>query len=81
MNELLCWRSQHRCSWKYAGAESYPNVAAGLVDVRDVANAHILAFENPAANGRYLTVGAIVHFSEVIKILHELYPTLHLPEK
>ncbi|XP_042017364.1 phenylacetaldehyde reductase-like [Salvia splendens] len=63
------------------GAETYQNAVVGWVDVRDVANAHILAFENPAANGRYCTVGRVAHYSELVKILHELYPTLHLPEK
>lgn len=63
------------------GAETYQNAVLGWVDVRDVANAHILAFENPAANGRYCTVGRVAHNSELVKILHELYPTLHLPEK
>ncbi|KAL1539941.1 phenylacetaldehyde reductase-like [Salvia divinorum] len=63
------------------GAETYQNAVVGWVDVRDVANAHILAFENPAANGRYCTVGRVAHYSEMVKILHELDPTLHLPEK
>ncbi|XP_047954718.1 phenylacetaldehyde reductase-like [Salvia hispanica] len=63
------------------GAETYQNAVVGWVDVRDVANAHILAFENPAANGRYCTVGRVLHYSELVKILHEIDPTLHLPEK
>ncbi|XP_042014547.1 phenylacetaldehyde reductase-like isoform X2 [Salvia splendens] len=63
------------------GAETYQNAVVGWVDVRDVANAHILAFEDPAANGRYCTVGRVAHYSELVKILQELDPTLHLPEK
>lgn len=63
------------------GAKTYPNVVAGWVDVKDVANAHISAFENPTANGRYCMVGRVAHFSEIVKILRQLYPTLHLPEK
>nr|XP_043623145.1 phenylacetaldehyde reductase-like [Erigeron canadensis] len=47
-----------------------------FVDVRDVANAHILGFENPQANGRYLMVGNLVHSSLIMKILHKLDPTL-----
>ncbi|PKI77138.1 hypothetical protein CRG98_002641 [Punica granatum] len=34
------------------GSETYPNSTHRYVDVRDVANAHILAFENPSASGR-----------------------------
>ncbi|TMW87335.1 hypothetical protein EJD97_020091 [Solanum chilense] len=63
------------------GSETYPNSTFGWVNVKDVALAHILAFENPAANGRYLMVESVAHFSEIVKILRELYPTMKLPEK
>ncbi|XWS65045.1 hypothetical protein CRYUN_Cryun05aG0057100 [Craigia yunnanensis] len=62
------------------GAENFPNNILSWVDVRDVANAHILAFENPSACGRYCLAGKPTHFSEVVDILQELYPTLNLPE-
>ncbi|XP_071910187.1 phenylacetaldehyde reductase-like isoform X3 [Coffea arabica] len=38
------------------GAETFPNSTFPWVDVKDVANAHILAFENPLASGRYCLV-------------------------
>ncbi|XP_028096245.1 cinnamoyl-CoA reductase 1-like [Camellia sinensis] len=63
------------------GAKSFPNASYGWVDVRDVANAHIQAFEIPSASGRYCVVNGVAHFSEVVKILHELYPALDIPEK
>uniref|UniRef100_A0A7N2RE25 NAD-dependent epimerase/dehydratase domain-containing protein n=1 Tax=Quercus lobata TaxID=97700 RepID=A0A7N2RE25_QUELO len=63
------------------GAERFPNITYRWFDVRDVANAHILAFENPSASGRYCLVGRVMHSSEVMKILHELFPDLNLPEK
>ncbi|KAL2239941.1 cinnamoyl-CoA reductase 1-like isoform X2 [Sesamum indicum] len=63
------------------GGETYPNSTFGWINVKDVANAHILAFENPSANGRYCLVEKVAHFSEVVKILRELYPSLKLPEK
>ncbi|KAG8388991.1 hypothetical protein BUALT_Bualt02G0183000 [Buddleja alternifolia] len=63
------------------GAETYPNATFGWINVRDVANAHILALENPSAKGRYCVVESVAHCSEIVKILHELYPTLRLPEK
>lgn len=50
-----------------------PDLMFGFVDVRDVANAHILALENIQAHGRYLLaerVMSIFHFSEVIKKLY-----------
>jgi nucleoside-diphosphate-sugar epimerase len=65
----------------YAGSERFPKVTYRLVDVRDVAGAHILAIENPSASGRYCLVGRVIHCSEVIKVLHQLFPHLNLPEK
>ncbi|XP_041999145.1 phenylacetaldehyde reductase-like [Salvia splendens] len=63
------------------GAETYPNSTLAWVNVKDVAHAHILAFENPSASGRYCLVENVAHFSEIVKILRELYPTYKLPEK
>nr|GMC82334.1 cinnamoyl-CoA reductase 1-like [Ipomoea batatas] len=51
------------------------------VDVRDVANAHIQAFELPSANGRYLLIGETIHSSQVLKIAAQLYPSLPIPDK
>lgn len=64
-----------------AGSEAYPNSTFGWINVKDVANAHILALENPSANGRYCLVERVMHYSEIVKILHRLYPNLKLPEK
>ncbi|KAI3764261.1 hypothetical protein L2E82_14267 [Cichorium intybus] len=58
------------------GKEVFPDGIYRLVDVRDVANAHILAFENPEANGRYCTVGVVIRSSEIMKILNTHYPAL-----
>jgi len=66
---------------KLLGSETFKNDRLGWVDVRDVANAHILAYENASANGRYLLVERVAHYSEIVKILRDLYPTLQLPEK
>ncbi|KAK4841787.1 hypothetical protein QYF36_010539 [Acer negundo] len=51
------------------------------VDVRDVANAHIQAFENPSACGRYCLAERVANSFGIFKILHELYPDLNLPEE
>ncbi|KAK4407417.1 Cinnamoyl-CoA reductase 1 [Sesamum angolense] len=63
------------------GGETYLNRTYGVVNVKDVANAHILAFENPSANGRYILAESVAHFSRIVEILRELYPTLPIPEK
>nr|CAD1821941.1 unnamed protein product [Ananas comosus var. bracteatus] len=60
---------------------TYPNYSFGWINVKDVAMAHILAYEVPSANGRYCLVERVAHYSEIVKIIHELYPSLKLPEK
>ncbi|KAL4376460.1 hypothetical protein GQ457_02G028150 [Hibiscus cannabinus] len=66
---------------KLIGAETFSNSALRWVDVRDVANVHLLAFESPSAYGRYCVAGKPVHTAELLKILRELYPELSLPER
>lgn len=63
------------------GAETFLNFTLGWVNVKDVANAHILAYEVPSASGRYCLVESVAHYSEVVRILRELYPSAPLPEK
>ncbi|KAL8483622.1 hypothetical protein ACS0TY_026347 [Phlomoides rotata] len=63
------------------GSETYPNASFGWINVKDVAYAHILAYENPSASGRYCLVETVAHFSEVVQILRKLYPNFKLPEK
>ncbi|KAJ4908202.1 NAD(P)-binding Rossmann-fold superfamily protein [Raphanus sativus] len=63
------------------GAKTFPNASFGWVNVKDVANAHIQAYEDPSANGRYCMVESVVHLSEIVNILRELYPNLPLPER
>lgn len=61
------------------GKEGFP--VYEFVDVRDVGNAHILSFENPSANGRYLLVGTMITHSQVLHLLKKLYPSLDFPNK
>ncbi|KAM0948816.1 putative cinnamyl-alcohol dehydrogenase [Dioscorea sansibarensis] len=63
------------------GTTYCPNENYRWVNVKDVALAHILAFEVPSANGRYCLVERVTYCSELIKIIHELYPTIQLPQK
>lgn len=46
----------------------------GFVDVRDVARAHILAYEQRAASGRYLIATESLYFFDACGIVAELYP-------
>ncbi|XP_074314855.1 phenylacetaldehyde reductase-like [Silene latifolia] len=63
------------------GKNTYLNATFGWVHVKDVAEAHIRAFEIPSANGRYILSETVAHFSQIVDILQELYPTLKLPHK
>ncbi|KAG6679252.1 hypothetical protein I3842_14G120900 [Carya illinoinensis] len=63
------------------GAQAFPNLSFGWINVKDVANAHVQAYEIPSASGRYCLVERVAHNSEVVRILSELYPSLQLPEK
>ncbi|CAN0862314.1 Phenylacetaldehyde reductase [Linum grandiflorum] len=58
------------------GTREFPGDIYRFVDVRDVANSHILAFEVPSASGRYCIVGRTAHYSEALEILHQHYPNL-----
>jgi nucleoside-diphosphate-sugar epimerase len=51
------------------------------VNVKDVAMAHVLAYEVPSACGRYCLVEKVAHYSEIVEMIGELYPSIPLPEK
>ncbi|XP_073226928.1 cinnamoyl-CoA reductase CAD2-like isoform X2 [Cicer arietinum] len=59
----------------------FPNDALGWLDVKDVADAHILAYEIASANGRYCVAERVVHYSEIARILRDLYPTIQISDK
>ncbi|KAH6761756.1 Rossmann-fold superfamily protein [Perilla frutescens var. hirtella] len=50
-----------------------------FVDVRDVCDAHILAFEEASANGRYCVVSKVLLCSHLLDFLRQLYPTHNFP--
>ncbi|KAL3643445.1 Cinnamoyl-CoA reductase [Castilleja foliolosa] len=63
------------------GSETYGNTAYGWVHVKDVVDAHVLAYEKPEANGRYYIVERCARPFDLVEILRELYPHLKFPEK
>jgi len=62
-------------------SSTYPNFSFGWVNVKDVALAHILAYEVPSAYGRYCMVERVAHYSEVVNIIRKMYPTIPLADK
>lgn len=50
-----------------------PDLEMGVVDVRDVAQAHIKAGFTPSANGRYITSGCVMSFLDMGRVLREKF--------
>ena len=60
---------------------AYPKLTFGIVDVRDVADAHIAAMETAEAAGeRFLLGERILTYTEIGAILREAYPDRKLPK-
>jgi len=58
-----------------------PPLSLDCVDVRDVALAHILAYENPRAHGRYICDTQTFTFAELIETIARLRPSLKIPTR
>ncbi|CAN1224202.1 Cinnamoyl-CoA reductase 1 [Linum perenne] len=71
----------HILKYLTGSAKTYANSVQAYVHVKDVALAHILVFENPAASGRYLCAESVLHRGEVVEILAKLFPEYPVPTK
>ncbi|MEL6538507.1 MAG: NAD-dependent epimerase/dehydratase family protein, partial [Bacteroidota bacterium] len=58
-----------------------PDVNVGVVDVRDVARAHIVAAERGKSKRRYILVAKAVSFLEIAQSLQERFGYYPLPQK
>jgi nucleoside-diphosphate-sugar epimerase len=58
-----------------------PDLWFGVVDVRDVARAHILAATREEASGRHLCVAEVMPIMTMAGVLKEKYPTMPIPTK
>lgn len=47
----------------------------------DVVNAHVLAMEKSEAFGRLVCSGPVAHWSEIIQMLKDRYPSYPLEQK
>jgi hypothetical protein len=63
--ELSCCIIEELFDFLNAGIP-FPNKAFGWVDVKDVAHAHVNAYEIASASGRYCLADRVVHYSEII---------------
>ncbi|XP_017258650.1 cinnamoyl-CoA reductase 1 [Daucus carota subsp. sativus] len=71
----------HILKYLTGSAKTYVNSVQAYVDVRDVASAHILLFENLSASGRYLCAESSLHRGEVVEILAKFFPEYPIPTK
>ncbi|KAL3618562.1 hypothetical protein CASFOL_037644 [Castilleja foliolosa] len=63
------------------GNEVSPEFFMGFVHVKDVALAHILAYENTAATGRHLCVESLSQYDDFAAKIEQLYPEYKVPRK
>ncbi|OWM85988.1 hypothetical protein CDL15_Pgr012238 [Punica granatum] len=54
--------------------DGVPNMLWGIVDVRDVADAVLLAYEKPESEGRYICVAYNITIKDLTEKLKSLYP-------
>ncbi|EFJ06720.1 hypothetical protein SELMODRAFT_134883 [Selaginella moellendorffii] len=72
--------STHILKYLTGCVKSYANRCQAYVDVRDVALAHVAAFEDPKAFGRYFLAERSIHRARLVEMLAELYPQLPVPK-
>ncbi|XP_073159015.1 cinnamoyl-CoA reductase 1 [Henckelia pumila] len=71
----------HILKYLTGSAKTYANSVQAYVHVKDVALAHILLFESPAASGRHLCAESVLHRAEVVDILAKFFPEYPVPLK
>jgi nucleoside-diphosphate-sugar epimerase len=57
-----------------------PKLMFSVVDVRDVARAHVLAGDNPKANGRHIIAAREMSLLDMARVLARRYPAYPLPK-
>lgn len=63
------------------GLESVENRVRPVVDVRDVAEALLLAYKKPEAEGRYICTSYVINVQSLVKMLKGLYPNYNYPKR
>ncbi|KAF8662443.1 hypothetical protein HU200_056029 [Digitaria exilis] len=67
-------------SYMKGDQETVQNGFKNLVDVRDVADAILLAYENPQASGRYLCNSSPIRISDITNMLKSTFPSYNYPK-
>ena len=74
LQQTLNFSTNHVARYLMGTKRSFPNAVAAYVDVRDVARAHVLAYEHPSAYGRYLCISTVLHRAQLVAMLRDLFP-------
>lgn len=73
--------SIHVLKYMTGSAKTYVNSVQSYIHVQDVAAAHLLVFESPEANGRYLCAESVLHRSDVVDVLGSFFPDYPIPTR
>ncbi|KAF5955854.1 hypothetical protein HYC85_008710 [Camellia sinensis] len=65
----------------FMGYDEFENNLRMIVDVRDVAEALLLAYEKPEAEGRYICTAYMIKSQDLVEILRKNYPNYNYPKK
>lgn len=68
-------------SGRTEGYETVENKLRMIVDVRDVAEALLLAYGKPEAEGRYICTAHIIRAQEFVDKVKSIYPNYKYPKK
>lgn len=71
----------HILKYLTGSAKTFVNAAQAYVHVKDVAMAHLLVYETPSANGRYICAESSLHRGELVAILAKYFPEYPIPTK
>lgn len=55
-----------------------PNQSGCWVGVKDVVKAHILGYEKPEAEGRYIINAGVMHYGDLAALLQKLFPQYNI---
>ncbi|KAJ1703415.1 hypothetical protein LUZ63_003194 [Rhynchospora breviuscula] len=60
--------------------ETVENTTRNIVDVRDLAEAMLLVYENKEASGRYIVISHVINTRDLIGLLKRLFPNYNYPK-
>ena len=75
------------CEWYFIlsehaeGYETLENKLRMIVDVRDVAEALLITYEKPEAEGRYICTAHMIKVRDLVEKLRSMYPNYNYPKK